>query len=560
LASVHVDRTFGRLYPEPVKLPARIAKYELNKYLGGGMSEVYQARDTVLGRTVAVKLLTAQAAMNEDTRARFLLEARVSSGIAHENIITTHDYGEQDGIPYMVLEFLTGRTLKDVLQSGEPLPLRQRVSIGLQLARALAHVHSLDLIHRDVKPDNVHLDAQGRVKLMDFGIVKTGDVNLTQAGYALGTPHYVAPELVMGQPVTPLVDVYSFGVLLFELLSGKRAIQAETVERIFYQILHKDIPLAPMNEAAVPAYLQQVVCSATARDPKARTQSMEAVAAQLEQWMNENPTQSQPTAAARRVRRVRLPNFVLVAAASVALIAAIGLAFVFMNAQKASARITDDTLGEMAFVAAGPFLHGPEKQDIQINGFYIDVTEVTNEAYEAFAKATGHPLPPGYERGKPGIPIVNVTIDDARAYATWAGKRLPTEQEWQKAARGMDGRVFPWGDLATPSRANVLDNPDDSGHNIVSADAFRVGRSPYLVLQMIGNVREFTSEQTAPTLMALREYEGKLTPPAQADEPWFIVKGGSYKNKLAETPLFLNEIVPGRFRSPDLGFRCVRDP
>ena len=564
-APVRVDSPLGRRYLEPVKLPARIAKYELTKYLGGGMSEVYQARDTVLGRTVAVKLLTAQAAMDEDTRARFLLEARVSSGIAHENIITTHDYGEEDGIPYMVLEFLTGRTLKDVLQSGEPLPLRKRVSIGLQLARALAHVHSLNLIHRDVKPDNVHLDAQGRVKLMDFGIVKTGDVNLTQAGYALGTPHYVAPELVLGQPVTPLVDVYSFGVLLFELLSGKRAIQADTVERIFYQILHEDIPIAPMDEAAVPPALQQVVRAAITRDPNVRTQSMQTLAAQLEQWMNENPTRSQPTqaqipVAARNVRRVRLPNLIIAGAAAFAFIMAIGIGLVFFNAQKANARITDDTLGEMAFVAAGPFLYGPDKQSVQINGFYIDLTEVTNEDFEQFSKATGHPLPPGFAHGSPGVPVVNVTVDDARAYAKWAGKRLPTEQEWEKAARSMDGRVFPWGDIATPSRANVLDNPDDSQHHVVSADAFRVGRSPYLVLQMIGNVREFTGEQTAPALSALREYQDKLTPPAQLDEPWFIVKGGSYNYKLAETPLFLNEVVPGRFRSPDLGFRCVRDP
>ena len=251
------------------------------------MSEVYQSRDTVLGRTVAVKLLTAQAAMNEDTRARFLLEARVSSGIAHENIITTYDYGEEDGIPYMVLEYLTGQTLKDAL-AGEPMPLRKRVSIGLQLARALAHVHSLQLIHRDVKPDNVHLDAQSRVKLMDFGIVKTGDVNLTQAGYALGTPHYVAPELVMGQAVTPLVDVYSFGVLLFELLSGKRAIQADTVERIFYQILHEEISFAPMEAAEVPPALQEIVRGAMLRDPAARTQTMASVADQLEQWLTGN--------------------------------------------------------------------------------------------------------------------------------------------------------------------------------------------------------------------------------------------------------------------------------
>ncbi len=527
------------------------------------MSEVYQARDTVLGRTVAVKLLTAQSAMNEDTRARFLLEARVSSGIAHENIITTHDYGEEDGIPYIVLEFLTGRTLKDALQPGEPMPLRKRVSIGLQLARALAHVHSLELIHRDVKPDNVHLDAQGRVKLMDFGIVKTGDVNLTQAGYALGTPHYVAPELVKGQPVTPLVDVYSFGVLLFELLSGKRAIQADTVERIFYQILHEDISFAPMEEAAVPAPLQELVRAATARDPGARVQTMAMLADQLEQWLSQTPTQSQAvgqsTLSSRPRQRVYLPNWWLAGAAAVAMILAAGLAFFLLRSQKAVARL-DDTLGEMAFVAPGPFLYGPDKQPTEMGGFYIDLTEVSNEDYDQFCQATSYSYPPGYERGKPGYPVVNVTIADAKAYAAWAGKRLPTEKEWQKASRGVDGRIYPWGDSPAPSRANVADNPDDSWQHVVSVDAYRLGRSPYLALQMIGNVREFTGDKTAATVTALREFEGKLDPPLRADEEWYLVKGGSFKYKLAETSLQVVELVPARYRSPDLGFRCVKDP
>jgi len=522
---------------------------------------VYQARDTVLGRTVAVKLLTAQAAMNEDTRARFLLEARVSSGIAHENIITTYDYGEEDGIPYMVLEYLTGRTLKDALQSGEEMPLRKRASIGLQLARALAHVHTLQLIHRDVKPDNVHLDAQGRVKLMDFGIVKTGDVNLTQAGYALGTPHYVAPELVMGQPVTPLVDVYSFGVLLFELLTGKRAIQADTVERIFYQILHEDISFAPMSEAGIPAPLQELVRAATARDTAARTQTMEAVAVQLEQWLSKNPTQSQPVepSAAIPPKRVYLSNWWLAGAATVALFLAGGIGFLLLSSQKAVARL-DDALGEMAFVTAGPFLYGPDKQSVALGGYYIDLTEVTNEDYEQFCRATGHPFPPEFERGKPGYPVVNVTIADAKAYAVWAGKRLPTEKEWQKASRGVDGRNYPWGDLPSATRANVADNPDDSWQHVVSVDAFRNGRSPYLALQMVGNVREFTGDQTAATVTAVRAFEGKMDPPIRDDEEWYLVKGGSFKSKLAETSLQVVELVPARYRAPDLGFRCVKDP
>ncbi len=545
-----------------MKLPARISKYQLDKYLGGGMSEVYQARDTVLGRTVAVKLLTAQAATNEDTRARFLLEARVSSGIAHENIITTHDYGEEDGIPYMVLEFLTGQTLKDALQSGEEIPLRKRASIGLQLAKALAHVHTLGLVHRDVKPDNVHLDAQGRVKLMDFGIVKTGDVNLTQAGYALGTPHYVAPEMIMGQPVTPLVDVYSFGVLLFELLTGKRAIQADTVERIFYQILHEEISSAPMETAGIPMPLQETVRAAMARDPQVRTQSMATVVAQLEDWLGENPTATRlvesPVMPPAK-RRVRVSNVWLTAAGALAMVIAAGIGYFFLTAQKASARI-DDPLGEMVLIPAGPFAYGAAKEPVELPAFYIDVTEVSNEDYEEFAKATGHPLPPGYVRGKPGLPVVNITVDDAQAFAKWAGKRLPTKREWEKAARGLDGRNYPWGNEPNAGLANVADNPDDTWQHVVSVDAFRLGRSPFKILQMVGNVREFTGELSAPTVTALRAYTETLTPPPTADERWYVVKGGSFHYKLGETSLPMSEIIPARFRADDLGFRCVKDP
>lgn len=543
-----------------MKLPARIAKYELEKFLGGGMSEVYQARDTVLGRTVAVKLLTAHAALNQDTRARFLLEARVSSGITHENIITTYDYGEEDGIPYMVLEFLTGRTLKEFLRSGDDIPLRKRASIGLQLARALAHVHALQLVHRDVKPDNVHLDSQGRLKLMDFGIVKTGDVNLTQAGYALGTPHYVAPELVMGQPVTPLVDIYSYGVLLYELLTGKRAIQADTVERIFYEILHEEISFAPMAAAGVPVPLQEIVRAATMRDPAARTQSMTDIAGQLETWLNDNPMQEGiNTTPIPSRRRVHLSNLWITAAAGVAMLLAAGIGFLFVNTQKAAARI-DDPLGEMVLIPSGPFQYGAGRHAITLPAFYIDVTEVSNEDYEEFCKATGRPLPPDYVRGKPGYPIVNVTISDAQAFAKWAGKRLPTEKEWQKAARGIDGRLFPWGNQPNPSLANVLDNPDDSWHHIVSADAFRNGRSPFNVVQMIGNAREFTGEQAAPNVADLRAYEDKLNPAPTPTEPWYLIKGGSFKFKLEESSLHTIEIVPARYRAPDLGFRCVKDP
>jgi serine/threonine-protein kinase len=370
----------------------------------------------------------------------------------------------------------------------------------------------------------------------------------------------VAPEVIMGQPVTPQNDVYSFGVVLFELLTGQRAIQADSAEQIFYRILHEDIPFAPMAEKQVPEELQRIVRAATARDPRDRTPAMDDVAAQLEAWIEANPTQERSVraTAAPPIRRQRIPNWWIAASAAVALLLATGVGYFFLSSQNAVARIDDD-LGEMVFIPAGPFQYGPDKTQLTLPGFYIDVTEVTNEDYEQFCQATGRPIPPGLDRGKPGYPVVNVTIDDARAYAAWAGKRLPTEKEWQKAARGADGRSYPWGDLPNPSRANVADNPDDSWQHTVSVDAYRAGRSPYAVLQMIGNVREFTADRGAPSIEAIREYQSKLNPPPAATEPWVIVKGGSYLDKLAETSIPMIEILPARYRAPDLGFRCVKD-
>jgi eukaryotic-like serine/threonine-protein kinase len=536
-----------------VKLPARINKYELQHFLGGGMSEVYRSRDTVLGRTVAVKLLTPQAARDADTRARFLLEAQVSSSVVHESIITTYDYGEEDGIPYLVLEFLTGRTLKDFLAEEADLSLRKRVSIALQVARALEYVHSRKFVHRDVKPDNIHVDPQGRVKLMDFGIVKTEDVTLTQAGFALGTPHYVAPELVMGQPVTPLVDVYSYGVLLYEILTGRRAIQANTVERIFYLILHEPIPIEPLTAAGVPDRLIEIVRGSIERDPAKRTQSMGEIAADLEDWLHENPTQANPLPGKRRVQ---LDGRMLGGAVALAAVMALGLGYLLVNSGKAEARLEqhqriEDPAGDMVLIPAGEASFGSEGKRVAVPAFYLDLTEVTNEEYGEFCKATGRALPKDFPADQPGFPVVNVTFADAQAFASWAKKRLPTALEWERAARGDDGRPFPWGSDHKPHLANLRDNPEIQKQHAVSADAYRNGRSPFGVLQMIGNAKEFTADRTNPTALAIRAF-------ASEEETWYAVKGGSFQSRLAEAITFAIEPVPASYSAPDLGFRCAR--
>lgn len=542
-----------------MELPAKIGKYELLEFLGGGMSEVYRGRDSVLGRAVAVKLLTTQSSHNQDTRQRFLLEARVSSGISHENIITTYDYGEEQGRPYIVLEFLTGQTLQQVLRDGQP-PLRRKVEIALCIARALDHVHSRGLIHRDIKPDNIHIDTSGRVKLMDFGIVKTSDSSLTRTGYALGTPQFVAPEVVSGQPVTALADVYSFGVLLFEIFTGRRAVQADTMERIFFLVLNEPIPIGELTNAGIPTPLVELVKNCTAKDPSARVASMKDVALQLEGWLaSTQPEFPAPTAAAGK--RVRLSNRAIYTSTAVAILLAAALSFALWKGLLHPAgqqNVLFTETGDMILIPSGEFLFGPRNVKVSLPDFYIDEMEVTNESYEKFCAATGCSLPAQFKRGQPGYPIVGITVRQAEAFCRWAGKRLPTEQEWEKAARGTDGRLYPWGNNANASLANLKDNPDDSWQHLVSVDAYRSGASPFRVLQLLGNASEFTASVSHPSVTEVRGLAGLIDPPPSVDEAWHVTKGGSFKDKLAESLTFTYDPVPDRYAAEDLGFRCAK--
>jgi len=270
-----------------MQLPARIGKYQLEEFLGGGMSHVYRATDTVLNRTVALKILTEAGCADADAKARFLAEARLAGNIAHDNIINIHDFGEEQGRPYIVMEFLRGESLKEAIKNHRPPDLDGKLLIALQIAHALEYIHSKKIIHRDIKPDNIHIDANGKVKLMDFGISKSEGLELTRAGFTLGSPYYMAPEQVLGRQVTNLVDVYAFGVLLFELLSGVKPIAGESVERLFYSILNEPLNLEPLEKAVVPEPVRDLVARCTAKTPADRIQSFTLVAEQLEKQLNQ---------------------------------------------------------------------------------------------------------------------------------------------------------------------------------------------------------------------------------------------------------------------------------
>jgi len=272
-----------------VQLPANIGKYELIAPLGGGMAEVYRARDASLGRMVAIKILTEAAMADQEAHARFLAEARLTGSLTHENIIGFYDYGEQEGRSFLVMEYFDGESLGAAIRGWRTGDLRNQLLIARQIAQGLAYVHSKGIIHRDVKPDNIWIDSTGKVKIIDFGVAKTDEFSITGAGFTLGTPYYMAPEQVRGDKPTVLVDIYSFGVLLFELVTGIRPFEGQTVNEIFDQVLHQALDLEPLKRAKIPDAVSDLIHGCTAKEWISRTQDFSTVTGKIDEILRRMP-------------------------------------------------------------------------------------------------------------------------------------------------------------------------------------------------------------------------------------------------------------------------------
>ena len=255
-------------------------RYELVEVVGrGGMGEVWAARDLRLGRSVAVKLLSATMASEAGVRERFEAEARSAARLSHPNVVQVFDSGEHDGIPYLVMELLPGRTLADEVAQG-PLDPEAVRRIGIEVLGALEASHQAGILHRDIKPGNVLLAADGRAKVGDFGIAKsTEGLNLTSTGMIVGTAAYLAPERVAGHPATPESDLYAVGVVLYEALSGRKPFQADTPLGLMRAVeAHQAIPLAEARPGLDPS-LVATVERAMAKEPGRRFSSAAAMAA-----------------------------------------------------------------------------------------------------------------------------------------------------------------------------------------------------------------------------------------------------------------------------------------
>jgi eukaryotic-like serine/threonine-protein kinase len=231
----------------PLDRGTRLGPYQIAGLLGaGGMGEVYRAHDPRLGRDVAVKVLPAVWVSDADRRERFEREARAVAALNHPNITAIHDVGTDAGVPFIVSELLEGATLRELMTPGAPWPVRKAVEVALSIAHGLAAVHARGIVHRDLKPENVFIGRDGVVKLLDFGLARitlmsssAADVptlEATGAGTILGTPGYMAPEQVRGLPADHRTDIFACGVMLLEMLSGRRAFAAGSTADIMTAI------------------------------------------------------------------------------------------------------------------------------------------------------------------------------------------------------------------------------------------------------------------------------------------------------------------------------------
>jgi len=252
----------------------KIGKYTIAEKIGvGGFGQVYKGKDPYIKRIVAIKTCQSE---DEEIKKRFFKEAEFAGNLHHRNIVTIYDFGVEDGIPYIVQEYLTGEDLDRKIKRKEALPMDRKVHILIQVCDALDYAHQAGIIHRDIKPANIRIMEDGTSKMMDFGIAKSLNMEstLTQTGITLGTAAYLAPEQIKGDPIDQRTDIFSLGVMMYELFAYDRPFKGEHISTVLYRILHEDAPDLSTLDATLPPRISEIVRKSMEKDPSLRYNSV----------------------------------------------------------------------------------------------------------------------------------------------------------------------------------------------------------------------------------------------------------------------------------------------
>ncbi len=712
----------------------KVGNYRIIQEIGrGGNAIVYLAFDEKLARPVALKVLHAFAhhPNRDKIIERFRRGAQAAARLNHPNILPVYDFGEWQGTFYIVMQHVQGQTLRQYLlgeveeiRAVEPLAPSEAVDIVRQVGAALAYAHRHNVVHRDVKPSNVLLAEDGRVYLADFGLARVEDAApITQSGETLGTPHYMSPEQGQGMPVDHRSDIYSLGVVTFQMLTGQVPFDAETPIPVIVKHMYHPLPSPRSINPNIPQRVEAVLGKALAKTPAERYQSVEEfindleAAAAIQQAIPEaappppaarqtrpmpasgtSPPVPTPTPAPQRRETMRLTLVAVILVALVGLLICSVVAFFLLGGRdlllramatptqlaamtptptsiaalltatspsvptatdtpsaaaltptveptqvlsQPSPGVTDtptDTVAPptatstasptatstasptvtatatptptatatatptspapvtvgMVLIPAGNFIQGssdaeidaalqmcndayggvcPQTRDwfadeaprrtVYLDTFYIDQWEVTNQQFAEFVAATGY-VTDAEKKGEsqtwrtanaPGrekYPVVWMSWNDADAYCRWDGKRLPTEAEWEKAARGSDGRIWPWGSNWVNTRANTSDGGPGS---VTLVGSYPSGASPYGVMDTTGNVWEWVADWYDALWYSNSPLRNPGGPPAGVSR---VLRGGGFRNPPWEVRAVHRHSGGPDGYAPDHGFRCAK--